>query len=351
MKHNKWIITFFLVLSFFAKIVLVPVFLSLFLAMLLEPAVKFLIDLKLSRTLASTMVTAGLGVFTLITGWLLYTATLEFAVSLPTFVSKANEWLGKIEMLSAKISPSVGQAPMQLFPASDWTHFALSNAGIVLENASVILFFVPLLMFYFLVDKENLLESFNILNGRYFNLPKLNYELPRMLRLFFAANLLTGAFLVMFQGIALLILGYENWITLALLSGFLNLLPIVGGFFAVAAVLVLGIGVKITLTLVFVLGLVILGLHLIANNLIVPIFVGSRININPVAMIIGLLFWSWIWGVAGFLLAVPMTALVKILLECNKETYAFANLMASKPKRMLSGRGSEVIDPAHIIIS
>lgn len=342
MKHNLWIIGFFLLISFFAKIILIPLFLSLFLAILLEPFIKVVMKQNFSRKLAAIFVTCGLGVFTLFAGWLLYTAALEFAISLPTFIHTANEWLSKVESLSAKISPSLGQniSTQQFLPKIELTHFAFSNLGTLFEAASILLF-VPLLMFYFLVDKENLLESFNVINGRYFNLPKLNSELPRMLRVFFAANLFTGIFLVLSQGIVFLAFGYENWITLALLTGFLNLLPMVGAILSMAALLVLGIGVKLSLSLVLIFSGVILGLHFVANNLILPLFVGSRININAVAMLVGILFWSWVWGVAGFLLAIPMTALIKILLECNKETYAFANLMAAKPKHVLSGHGTD----------
>jgi AI-2E family transporter len=60
-----------------------------------------------------------------------------------------------------------------------------------------------------------------------------------------------------------------------------------------------------------------IALHLASANLLIPKFMGSRVNIGPVAATVGTLFWSWIWGAVGLLLAVPLTAFVKLVADCN----------------------------------
>jgi predicted PurR-regulated permease PerM len=53
------------------------------------------------------------------------------------------------------------------------------------------------------------------------------------------------------------------------------------------------------------------GLHMIEANLITPMIVGKRLTINPLAILIALSFWTWVWGTLGALLAVPLLIIMK----------------------------------------
>ncbi|MGI8705712.1 MAG: AI-2E family transporter [Sphingomicrobium sp.] len=57
--------------------------------------------------------------------------------------------------------------------------------------------------------------------------------------------------------------------------------------------------------------LVFTGLHLLEANLITPMVVGERLKINPLAILISLSFWAWVWGTTGALLAVPLLIIIK----------------------------------------
>ncbi|HET9811873.1 MAG TPA: AI-2E family transporter [Sphingomicrobium sp.] len=57
--------------------------------------------------------------------------------------------------------------------------------------------------------------------------------------------------------------------------------------------------------------MVFIGLHLVEANLITPMIVGERLRINPLAILISLSFWSWVWGTTGALLAVPLLIIIK----------------------------------------
>ena len=57
--------------------------------------------------------------------------------------------------------------------------------------------------------------------------------------------------------------------------------------------------------------LVFIGLHLVEANLITPMIVGERLEINPLAILIALSFWAWVWGTTGALLAVPLLIIIK----------------------------------------
>ena len=55
------------------------------------------------------------------------------------------------------------------------------------------------------------------------------------------------------------------------------------------------------------------GLHLVEANVITPMIVGKRLTINPLAILVALSFWSWVWGTTGALLAVPLLIIIKMI--------------------------------------
>jgi predicted PurR-regulated permease PerM len=56
-------------------------------------------------------------------------------------------------------------------------------------------------------------------------------------------------------------------------------------------------------------------LHLIAANLLMPALVGWRVRLNALALTVALLFWGWLWGPMGLILAVPITAVIKVICD------------------------------------
>jgi hypothetical protein len=53
---------------------------------------------------------------------------------------------------------------------------------------------------------------------------------------------------------------------------------------------------------------------------------------------VGLLFWGWLWGIPGLLLAVPLTAFTKLVADSNPSFMHFSNLLAREPKRFVLRR-------------
>jgi len=76
--------------------------------------------------------------------------------------------------------------------------------------------------------------------------------------------------------------------------------------------------------------LTLLVLHQVAGNLIAPKLYGERLNLSPVVILLFLLFWGWLWGITGALLAVPIAAAIQITL---------AHIPALAPLAVLMGSG------------
>lgn len=344
---SRWLYFFLGVgLLYFAKIVFIPIFLSVFSAMLIEPFVAYTSKRNASRQIASIVVIAIFAAIAALFLWLIYLSFFTLfteSSGLKENLGILSEWISgfankfngpmHFHFFSRESTDAVQKVQIvEQYPS--WTNYLINGVGSLSEIFTMI-FFVPLLMFYFLYDKENLLESFNVLVGPYCYQPKLNLELPKMIRAFVAANFLTFLILCVFHGLALYFLNFNNWISLTLITSIISLLPIVGMPLAVLLPLTQGLSQGSPTFSFIVLAIVFASCHLAASNVILPQLTSSRINVNASALIVGLLFWGWLWGGLGFILAVPMTALLKIFLESNPETIPLANLLSARPRHVL----------------
>jgi predicted PurR-regulated permease PerM len=135
-----------------------------------------------------------------------------------------------------------------------------------------------------------------------------------MIKAFMLGNLLIGLFTSLLTTIVFFALGLPNAFVLGFLSGFLSLVPYLGVVLAMVPPLVAALGQESApgmLVIVFT----ILGLHLFAINVLYPKVLGRRLQLNPLAVTIALLVWGWLWGAWGLILAIPITAAMKIIFD------------------------------------
>lgn len=90
------------------------------------------------------------------------------------------------------------------------------------------------------------------------------------------------------------------------LAALLNFLPYIGPLLMTALLTLFGIGTAETLVLGFIPAAAYLGLHTVESNVVTPSILGARFTMNPVMILIALSYFSWIWGVFGALLSVPI---------------------------------------------
>ena len=55
--------------------------------------------------------------------------------------------------------------------------------------------------------------------------------------------------------------------------------------------------------------------HFLATNLLTPKLVGHSVRLNPLTVTIAMMFWGWLWGTVGLVLAVPLTAAIKAVCD------------------------------------
>ncbi len=122
------------------------------------------------------------------------------------------------------------------------------------------------------------------------------------------------------------VVGLLTWIFLAVikmpnaalfgaLAGVLNFIPYVGAIVTVAFIAIAGLVSFDSPNMALLAAGGFFVINMIESNLVTPAVLGRRLPLNVVALFVGLLFWGWIWGITGAVLAVPLTVMLKIICD------------------------------------
>jgi predicted PurR-regulated permease PerM len=114
------------------------------------------------------------------------------------------------------------------------------------------------------------------------------------------------------------------WGTVAFL---LNFMPILGPILGVVIFLLVGLLTSDTLWFALLPAGLYLGIHLVEGEALTPMLLARRFTLNPVLVILSLVFWFWMWGVPGAILSVPMLAITKIVCDRVRPLAAFGHFL------------------------
>jgi predicted PurR-regulated permease PerM len=115
------------------------------------------------------------------------------------------------------------------------------------------------------------------------------------------------------------------WGTVAFL---LNYAPIVGPVSCVLIFLLAGLLTIDTFWQAFLPAGLYLGIHLVEGEAVTPLLLARRFTLNPVLVILSLVFWFWMWGIPGAILSVPMLAIAKIVCDRIRPLAAIGHFLA-----------------------
>ncbi len=124
-------------------------------------------------------------------------------------------------------------------------------------------------------------------------------------------NLFMGIFL----GIGMFLIGMPNPLLWGVMAGFLVFLPYLGPLIGITIVTVIASLTFDSIGKILLAPAIYIVLETVQGQIITPMLIGLRFALNPVAIFIWLIFWGWLWGVVGALLAVPMLTVFKILCD------------------------------------
>ena len=139
-------------------------------------------------------------------------------------------------------------------------------------------------------------------------------------------SLLTGSIVALW----LFLLQVDNFLFMGLLAFFLNFVPNIGSVIAAIPGIILALIIHgPVLASITAIGYVAINIGI--SNVIEPRFVGNRLGISPLIVLVSLVFWGWMLGPAGMLLSVPLTMFAKLALESSAQTRSLALLLGPSP--------------------
>ena len=323
-------------ICYFAEPILVTMLVSLLLAFVLAPIVTFLTKLKVPQWLAALVAVCLLVGMLGGTTYLGFNQASNFFQELPKYSKKVQakvaDFVHKTQNVQT-IGPVEEKGAIKVRETPNWTDVLTRGFGSVSEGL-LIASFVPILVFFMLTWQEHArnatLGLFPLERRRevYLTLGTIS----GMVRNFILGNLIIALLIGGISAVVFGLLKIPFFYFAGISSGFLSLVPYFGAVLAILPPLFLGIG-KLTVAGVGWVVLTAFALHLAALNVLYPKLLGSRLCLNPLAVTIALLFWAWLWGAVGLVLAVPITAAMRIV---------FHHVPSLKPFGLwLGGNGSQ----------
>lgn len=309
--------------GYLARSVVLPVLAAAVISMALKPPVRWLRKCHLPTPLAAVLV---LAVFVSLTGyaaWHLGRPAIAWVDSAPDSLArlktKFRPLLGSAARLSAAAS-TVGnlgtadephKAPQKVEVADNhvattvitWTGDVMSGLG-----KTIVLAFLLLAAGDFFMQK--IVQMMPTLHNK-----KQAVEISRDVQqkissyLFSVGLINIGAGVAV--GLALFALGLPNAIMWGGVAALTNFIPYFGPIITIGAVGLAGLLAFDSITVGLLPALAYFVIHLVETNFITPYVLGRRFLLNPVVIFVALIFFAWLWGVAGALLAVPILTTFK----------------------------------------
>jgi predicted PurR-regulated permease PerM len=313
-------------LVYLLKLVMVTTLFSILLAFVLEPLVGRLARIGIPRAVGALLAVAIMVALAGSLTYFFYGRAVDFATQLPKYSGKVHSALADLWAQTSKIeestrsviaSPNAGKPPLavEVREAPGLSRLISAGSG-TLGEVLLALGFMPFLVYFMLTWKDHAHSSTVQLFPKEHRLVahRTVGRISAMIRSFIAGNVLVGLIGALIGSIVFWRLGIPYFYFLGVISGFVSLIPYLGVFLALLPPLAAGIGV-IDKTGVGVILLTVIGLHLLSMNVLYPKIVGKRLRLNPLAVTLSLLFWAWIWGAMGLILAVPLVGATKIVCD------------------------------------
>jgi predicted PurR-regulated permease PerM len=319
--------------AYVASEIVLPLVFAIILKLLLQPALRILERLHVPRILAALLLI--LALFGTIVG-------LGTAISGPagTWAAKLPEGIPRLQERLSFMREPIDTLQRFLQQVEDFgeTGTAPSTRGPTLltklftgaRNLASGLFTTVLFLFFLLVSGDIFLHRLVEVLPR-FSSKRQVVEIAQQIESDISAYLVTitimNAAVGIAMGLAMWLTGVGDPILWGTVAFLLNYVPILGTALGALIFLLAGLLIIDTLWLALLPAGLYLGFHLIEGQTVTPMLLARRFTLNPVLVIISLVFWFWMWGIPGVILAVPMLAVAKIICDRVRPLAAFGHFL------------------------
>lgn len=325
----------------YARLLLIPIVVGILLSYILEPAVRSLAKRHVPRFIGAAVV---LGVLSGGAATAVYTLSddaLGIVESVPDAARRLAERIrlqrrqpdGALQKVTraateleqaaqAAAQPTAGVSGVQKVqvvqpPFSAREYLWSGGTGVMwfLGQTAMVLFLVYFLLVTGDLYKRKLVRIAGPTLTKRKVTVQIMDEINTQISSFLRVTVLTSAIVAVATGAALWWFGVRNYIVWGLLAGLLNSIPYLGPVLVTAGLGVVTFLQFDDLWLTAYVCAATLAITSLEGWLLTPALMSRAARMNPVAIFVGLLFWSWVWGVWGTILAVPMLMTVKAICD------------------------------------
>lgn len=314
--------------------ILVPLVVAIFLFQIFTPLMAALRARRVPASLAILIVLIVVSAVLFLSSWILYSTLSSFADSLPRYQQRLS---GMLDETSARVIGAFPRLrePLERFRWEEALEMSSITGMVAAGVGSFLVFFSDLvLILLFLVFLLLGSESFPLKLGRALaprqaeRVAEVLQNIEEQVRRY----LLTKTLINLGNGLVVTILFAAFGVDFPLLWGFVTFLahyiPQIGGVLSVGLpTFFLFLQFDSPTWALFVAALN-LAVQFVIGNVVEPEVVGERLDLSPMLVLLSLIFWGWLWGPWGMVLAVPITATVKIVCENVRPLQPLAVLMS-----------------------
>jgi predicted PurR-regulated permease PerM len=304
---------------YYASSVVVTLVLAVFIAFVLDPGVKGLERLNIPRWLGSLILVLLVLAAVYLLFYAAYDRALALAAALPKLEDRLHQIVARFETPFSFFSfgaPPANVPTVRIQEESPWGQFLWRGIGSAYAVAVTVMF-IPFLVFFMLTSKHQVwattLHLFPV--ERRQQAEDVIQDIGDMVRQYVLGNLLVAAVSAFLITPVFMVIQLPYAIIVGPVSAFLNLIPYIGVALAMLPPLLVGllafdsIGPFITVAVTVAL------VHFLAVNLLTPKLVGRRVKLNALSVTLAMMFWGWLWGAIGLVLAIPITAALKAVCD------------------------------------
>jgi predicted PurR-regulated permease PerM len=325
-----------LVLMFEGRSIIIPLFFSLLIAFMLLPLTKWFERRRLPRSLAAIVsillfVSFLSGVF-----YFLGQQISEFSKDVPQLMTRAQAWIGDMQGWTTqhyRIDASRQIEYLNKATSGILSSFsAIAQAALLAVSGFAIWTIFVFIFSFFMLTHRALLRNFITCLFQRKDQPQVQEILTqtRLLANSYVVGLLIEMVIVAILNVgAFLIFGVKYAFLLGVLAAVLNIIPYLGIYTAtaIAAVITLSNSSPNHALVVIVILIII---HFIDANFLMPRIVGSRVKMNPLITIVAVLVGHLLWGIPGMFLFIPLAGILKIIFERVDGLKPWAILMGTE---------------------
>jgi predicted PurR-regulated permease PerM len=326
-----------ILLLHYAQTLLIPIVIGILVSYVLGPAVTSMAKRRIPRFIGAGIVITllcggvGAGVYTLSDDAL---AIVESAPDAARRLADRVKWhrrhqegaLQKVERAATEIEQAAQAAAQPVQGVSGVTKVQIveppfsareylwsGGAGLVwlLGQATMVIFLVYFLLVTGDLYKRKLVKIAGPTLTRRKITVQIMDEINVQISSFLRVTVLTSALVAVVTGAALWWFGVHNYVLWGLLSGIFNSIPYLGPFVVTGGLAIVAFLQFDNLLLTAYICGIALAITSLEGFLLTPALMSRAARMNPVAIFVGLLFWSWVWGVWGTILAVPLLMAIK----------------------------------------